>query len=87
MGGAAMRPAMKVPGSARRIRRRWFRRSRRDHPSHMVNAVVTEIPRQLEPVTEDAFEAVAVTERAREAVLARIAELFGADESRRAIID
>jgi len=53
----------------------------------MVNAVVTEIPRTLEPVTEDAFEGDAIMARERETVLARIAELFGSDEPRRAIVD
>jgi hypothetical protein len=49
-------------------------------------AVVTEIPPKLEPVTEDAFEHVAATERPSEAVAARLAELFGS-EPRRAIVD
>jgi hypothetical protein len=53
----------------------------------MVNAVVTEIPRQLEPVTDDAFEPVPATDAEREAVLARIAALFGSHEPRRAIFD
>ncbi len=53
----------------------------------MVNAVVTEIPLKLEPVSEDAFETVATTVDEREAVLARIAELFGSQEPRRAIVD
>ena len=52
----------------------------------MVTAVITEIPRQLEPVTEDSFDAVAGRDQ-RETVLARIAELFGSDEPRRAIVD
>ena len=51
----------------------------------MVNAIVTEIPLKLEPVTEDQFDAV--TDRQRETVRARIAELFGSDEPRRAIFD
>jgi hypothetical protein len=53
----------------------------------MVNAVVTEIPRKLEPVTEDAFYVDAGTDLQRETVLARIAELFGSDAPRRAIVD
>jgi len=53
----------------------------------MVNAVVTEIPRHLEPVTDDAFDAVEPTAAEREAVLARIAALFGSAEPRRAIVD
>jgi len=48
----------------------------------MVNAVVTEIPLRPEPVTDDAFEADEATAQAREAVLARIAELFGSREPR-----
>ena len=52
----------------------------------MVNAVVTEIPRHMEPVTDDAFEPVDRTDAEREAILARIAALFGA-EPRRAIVD
>ncbi len=53
----------------------------------MVNAVVTEIPLRLEPVTDDAFEPVTATEAERELVLARIAALFGSHEPRRAIMD
>ena len=53
----------------------------------MVTAVITEMPRELEPVTEDAFDAVASTDSPRETILARIAELFGSDEPRRAIVD
>ena len=53
----------------------------------MVNAVVTEIPRTLEPVTDDAFDADAGTDLQRETVLARIAELFGSDAPPRAIVD
>jgi hypothetical protein len=53
----------------------------------MVNAVVTEIPRRLEPVTDDAFETVETTDAEREAVLARIAALFGSAEPSRAIVD
>ena len=52
----------------------------------MINAVVTEIPPKLEPVTEDTFEHVAISEHPREDVVARIAQLFGS-ESRRAIVD
>ena len=54
---------------------------------HMVNAVVTEIPLKLEPVTDDAFETSESTEAEREIVLARIAALFGSAEPRRAIFD
>ena len=32
----------------------------------MLNAIVTEIPQQLEPTTEDSFVYVAVTDRPRE---------------------
>jgi hypothetical protein len=53
----------------------------------MVNAVVTEIPLKLEPVTDDGFEAVERTEAEREAVLARIVALFGSSEPGRAIFD
>jgi len=53
----------------------------------MVNAVVTEIPLRLEPVTDDAFETDGPTEAEREIVLARIAALFGSTEPRRAIMD
>ncbi|MDP9136216.1 MAG: hypothetical protein M3N56_15470, partial [Actinomycetota bacterium] len=68
-------PAAPVPpGGARRF-------------PDMVNALVTEIPLKLEPVSEDAFETVATTVDEREAVLARIAELFGSQEPRRAIVD
>ena len=52
----------------------------------MLNAVVTEIPPKLEPVTEDSFEFVAATDRPSEAIAARLALLFG-NESRRAIVD
>ena len=52
----------------------------------MLNAVVTEIPPKLEPVTEDAFEHVAAPDRPREEIVARLAQLFGA-EARRAIVD
>ena len=52
----------------------------------MLNAVVTEIPLKLEPVTEDSFEYVASGDRTREEVVARIAQLFGS-EPRRAIVD
>jgi hypothetical protein len=53
----------------------------------MVNAVVTEIPLRLEPVTDDAFETDGPTDAEREIVLARIAALFGSQEPRRAILD
>ena len=57
-------------------------------PRSMVNAVVTEIPLRLEPVTDDAFEADEATAQApREAMRARIAELFGSCEPRPPIID
>jgi len=59
----------------------------RRSPSHMVNAVVTEIPLKLEPVTDDAFETGERTDAEREVVLARIAALFGSAEPRRAILD
>ena len=56
-------------------------------PGNMVNAVVTEIPLRLEPVTDDGFEADAPTDAEHEAVRARIAALFGAPEPRRPIVD
>ena len=52
----------------------------------MLNATVTEIPPKLEPVTEDSFVYVAVTDRPRETTAHRIAELFGAQRGR-AIVD
>ena len=52
----------------------------------MLNAVVTEIPPKLEPVTEDSFESVAADDRPSEATAVRLAQLFGS-ESRRAIVD
>jgi hypothetical protein len=53
----------------------------------MTNAVVTELPLKLEPVTEDSFEYVAAGDRTREEIVARIAQLFGGSEPRRAIVD
>ena len=53
----------------------------------MLTAVVTEIPLELEPVTEDSFEYVAVGDRTREEIVARIAQLFGSEPPRRAIVD
>ena len=53
----------------------------------MVNAVVTEIPLRLEPVTDDAFETDGPSEAEREVILARIVALFGSPEPRRAIVD
>ena len=53
----------------------------------MVNAVVTEVPLKLEPVTADSFEPLPENDGAREAILARIAELFGSGEPRRASVD
>ena len=52
----------------------------------MLNVVVTEIPPHLEPMTEDSFVYVAITDRPRETTAHRIAELFGT-ERRRAIVD
>ena len=52
----------------------------------MLNVVVTEIPPNLEPTTEDSFVYVAVTDRPRETTAHRIAELFGT-ERHRAIVD
>ncbi len=52
----------------------------------MLNAVVTEIPPKLEPVTLDSFEYVTAGDRPSEATAARLAQLFGS-ESRRAIVD
>jgi hypothetical protein len=52
----------------------------------MLHAIVTEIPPELEAVTEDSFVYVAVTDRPRETTAHRIAELFGS-ERRRAIVD
>ena len=54
---------------------------------NMVNAVVTETPLRLEPVTDDAFEADGPNEAERAVILARIAALFGSGEPRRAIVD
>lgn len=48
----------------------------------MLNAIVTEIPQKLEPVTEDSFLLVAATDPSRETTLARIAELFGSERAR-----
>jgi hypothetical protein len=48
----------------------------------MLNANVTEIPAKLEPVTEDSFVYVAVSDRPRETTAHRIAELFGAERGR-----
>ena len=53
----------------------------------MLNASVTEIPQKLEPVTEDSFVYVAVSDRPTESKLHRIADLFGPDRGRRAIVD
>jgi hypothetical protein len=53
----------------------------------MVNAVVTEIPLRLEPVTDDAFEIDGPTEAERAVIRARIAALFGSPEPQRAIVD
>jgi hypothetical protein len=52
----------------------------------MLNAVVTEIPLKLEPVTQDSFEYVAPGDQTREEIVARIAQLFGSDR-RRTIVD
>lgn len=52
----------------------------------MIDAHVTEIPPQLEPVTEDSFVYVAVSDRPRETTAHRIAELFGTERTR-AIVD
>src|SRR4051794_14457568 len=52
----------------------------------VLNAVVTEIPLKLEPVTEDSFEYIAAGDRTREEIVARIVQLFGS-EPRRAIVD
>ena len=52
----------------------------------MLTVVVTETPPKLEPVSEDPFDCVAVSEPARETTARRIAELFGS-ERRRAIVD
>ncbi len=52
----------------------------------MLTAVVTEIPLELEPVTEDSFEYVAAGDRTREEIVERIVQLFGS-EPRRAIVD
>src|SRR3954452_12245795 len=59
---------------------------RRKIGPHMLNAVVTEIPLKLEPVTEDSFEYVPAGDLTREEIVARIAQLFGS-EPRRAIVD
>lgn len=52
----------------------------------MTKARVTEIAPQLEPVTQDSFMYVAITDRPSESTAARIAELFGT-EPQRAIVD
>jgi hypothetical protein len=52
----------------------------------MTEARITEIPPRLEPVTEDSFVYVAITDRPDPATAARIAELFGTG-TRRAIVD
>ena len=52
----------------------------------MLTATVTEIPLKLEPVTEDSFIYVAISDRPRETTAQRIAELFGSGQ-RRAIVD
>jgi hypothetical protein len=48
----------------------------------VLDAIVTEIPPKLEPVTEDSFLLVAATDPPRETTLARIAELFGSERAR-----
>ena len=53
----------------------------------MFNAIITEIPQLLEPTTEDSFVYVAVTDRPSESKLHRIADLFGSERGRRAIVD
>jgi hypothetical protein len=53
----------------------------------MLNANVTENPPQLEPVTEDSFVYVVISDRPSESKLHRIADLFGAERGRRAIVD
>ena len=52
----------------------------------MLNAIITEIPQQLEPTTEDSFVYVAISDRPRETTAHRIAELFGPQRDR-AIVD
>ena len=52
----------------------------------MLIAIVTEIPQQLEPTTEDSFVSVAITDGLGEATAHRIAELFGTGRDR-AIVD
>jgi hypothetical protein len=52
----------------------------------MTDARITETPLRLEPVTEDSFVYVAITDRPDPATAARLAELFGT-ERRRAIVD
>jgi hypothetical protein len=53
----------------------------------MLDASVTEITQKLEPVTKDSFVSVAVSERPTESKLDRIANLFGPERGRRAIVD
>ena len=53
----------------------------------MLDPTVNEIPQQLEPTTEDSFVYVAVTDRPSESKLQRIADLFGSERGRRAIVD
>jgi hypothetical protein len=54
---------------------------------NMLTANVTEIPQKLEPPTEESFIYVAVTDRPRETTAHRIADLFGSERGRRAIVD
>ena len=51
----------------------------------MIDVVVTEIPPKLEPVTEDSFVYVAITDRPRDSTAHRIAELFGSERGRAAV--
>jgi len=53
----------------------------------MLNAIVTEIPATLEPVTEDYFAYVVVSERPRESTSHRLADLFGDGPGSRTIVD
>ena len=53
----------------------------------MLIANVTEIPQKPEPPTDESFVYVAVTDRHRDTTAQRIAELFGSERGRRAIVD
>jgi len=53
----------------------------------MTQATVTEVPPKLEPVTEDSFVYVVVSDRPHESTVHRLADVFGAEPRHRAILD